>query len=157
MRGRRRPERHAVAAQDAGDGSGRYAGDPGDVVGAGAQLGTGGEHPLFGGGGGAAGAKAGAAAPLVQPVPALGPEPAHPSVSALPGDTEFGGDMRYRPAVEHDTANQQASAMKRQPRVSVTHQDLRVVVKRQTPLRPEVFCVINYLRPRVTKTLAKYS
>ncbi|GAA2128793.1 hypothetical protein GCM10009727_19690 [Actinomadura napierensis] len=43
-------DRDAVAAQDAGDGSGRHPGRGGDVVGPGAQFAAGVQHLLLGAG-----------------------------------------------------------------------------------------------------------
>jgi hypothetical protein len=65
--------------------------------------------------------------------------------------------MRDRTPIEDDTTHQQASAMERQPGISVGHQDLRAWVKSTTPLRPEVLFVINDLRSRVTNVLTKYT
>jgi hypothetical protein len=65
--------------------------------------------------------------------------------------------MRDRTPIEDDTADQQASAMERQPGVSVGHQDLRAWVKSTTPLPPEALFLINDLRSRVTNVLTKYT
>ena len=67
-----------------------------------------------------------AAGAVVQAVPALGPEAGHPSVRALPRDSQFLGHVRHRAPVVHDTAHQKTSAVKGQPGISVGHQDLRL-------------------------------
>ncbi len=133
-----------MAAQDPGDGAGRHAGGAGNQVWAGPQLGPGGQHPLLELGRGTARARTRAAAPLSQPFPPLRPVPAHPPMRALARHPQLRRDMRDRPAFDHDTTNKQTSAMHRQPGISVTHQDLRVSVKRATPLRPEVFFMIKH-------------
>jgi hypothetical protein len=48
-------------------------------------------------------------------------------VSALAGYAEFLRDVSDRTPVEYDTAHQQASAVKGQPGMSVSHQELRGV------------------------------
>ena len=92
----------------------------------------------------------------MQTRPALGVEPAHPPVRALPGHPQLRRDMRDRPALYADAPDQQAPAMKRQPRVSVAHEDLQWV-KTASPPHSEVFLPIKHQPRRVTNLLAKYS
>jgi hypothetical protein len=61
----------------------------------------------------------------MQTGPALPVEPADPPVRALPGYPQLAGDVRDRPALGPDPPHQQAPAMKRQPGVSVGHEDLQ--------------------------------
>lgn len=49
------------------------------------------------------------------------------SCPPMSGHGGLGRDVRDQAAIEHDTANQQTSAMQRQPGVSVTYTDLRVL------------------------------
>jgi hypothetical protein len=64
--------------------------------------------------------------------------------------------MGDRPTLQADPPNQQAPAMKRQPGVSVGHEDLQWV-KTASPPHSEVFLSIKHHGRRVTNLMARYS
>ena len=50
----------------------------------------------------------------------------HPPVGALPGDTEFLGDMGDGAVFDADTVNEQTPTVRVEPGVRVGHEDLQV-------------------------------
>lgn len=63
--------------------------------------------------------------PIGQPRPALGIEPAHPPMRALPRDAQFFGHVRDWASLTANTLDQRPAAMERQPCISVGQEDLR--------------------------------
>ena len=98
----------------------------------------------------------GAAGAVQQTEDAFRAEPGHPSVCALPRDSQLLGDMRHRPAIVKDTTNQQEPPMRRQTGVSVRHEDLRLLVK-TSDISTKHRRSSPDQRLRVTNVLAEYT
>ncbi len=83
-------------------------------------------------------------------------EPADPSVRALPRHPELLRDVRDRAAITPDPSNKQTTTVKRQPRISVSHEDLRLV-KTGISTAPGGLRMINKPRRSVNNLVAEYS
>ena len=62
--------------------------------------------------------------PIAKPGHSFGVKAPDPPVRALPGDTEFFGDMRHRSMIATHALHEQLSGMESQPGISVRHGDL---------------------------------
>jgi hypothetical protein len=94
--------------------------------------------------------------PVPQTVQAELVEPPDPSVGALPRDTKLLRDVRDGPAIDPDPPNEQTTTVKRQPSISVSHEDLRLV-KTGISTAPGGLRMINKPRRSVTNLVAEYS
>jgi hypothetical protein len=56
----------------------------------------------------------------------LGPEPGHPPVRTLTGDTQLLGHVSHRPTITDHPGHQQMTTMQIQTSISVGHEDLLV-------------------------------
>ena len=65
--------------------------------------------------------------PVPQPLDTELVEPADPTVRALPRHPELLRDMRHWATIAPDPPNKQTTTVKRQPSISVSHEDLRLV------------------------------
>ena len=75
---------------------------------------------------------------------------------ALPRHAQFLRDMRDRAAITADPPNEQTTTVKRQPSISVSHEDLRLV-KTGISTAPGGLRMINKPRRSVTNLVAEYS
>jgi hypothetical protein len=64
---------------------------------------------------------------------------------ALPGDPQLLGNVGDGPAIDSYPINEQAAAVQRETGVTVTHEDLRTVVKTAISTTPGGPPLINYL------------
>jgi hypothetical protein len=94
--------------------------------------------------------------PVPQPVDAELVEPADPAVRALPRHPQFLRDVRDRATVAPDPPNKQTTTVKRQPSISVSHEDLRLV-KTGISTAPGGLRMINKPRRSVTNLVAEYT
>src|SRR5215218_7546588 len=84
--------------------------------------------------------------PVVEAGHAFGVETGDPAVRALPGHAHRPSDVSHGHALLPNPLHQQASAMNRQPSITVTHEDLRLV-KSAISTAPGVFAYVNDQSP----------
>lgn len=94
--------------------------------------------------------------PVPQPLDPELIEAPHPAVGALARDPELLRDMRDRAAIAPDPPNEQTTTVERQPRISVSHEDLRLV-KTGISTAPGGLRMINKPRRSVTNLVAEYN
>ena len=91
--------------------------------------------------------------PVDKPGVALGVEAGDPPVRALTRDPHRLSDMRDRHPLTTDTIDQQTATMHRQTSVTVSHEDLRVVVT----ANHHSFGGLRFDQRTVTNVLAGYT
>jgi hypothetical protein len=136
---------HVVAAQDPPASSWWYSGLAGQPRRAATQPSSGGDYPPLDSDRSAGRAVMRAAGPVEQTGLALGLEPGHPAVRALPGHTQFLGHMGDRAAFDTYPMDEQPAAVHGQPGITVGHEDLQVVSEAANSTSPGGPPQINYL------------
>ena len=94
--------------------------------------------------------------PVQQALEAELVEPANPAVRALPRHPQLLRHMRNRAALPPDPPNKQTTTVERQPSISVSHEDLRLV-KTGISTAPGGLRMINKPRRSVTNLVAEYN
>ena len=94
--------------------------------------------------------------PIPQPLDTQLVEPANPPVRALARDAELLRDVRDRATITPNPPDKQTTTVKRQPSISVSHEDLRLV-KTGISTAPGGLRMINKPRRSVTNLVAGYS
>ena len=94
--------------------------------------------------------------PIPQPLDPELVEAAHPPMRTLPRDPQLLRDMSHRTTINPNPPNKQTTTVKRQPSISVSHEDLRLV-KTGISTAPGGLHMINKPRRSVTNLVAGYS